>query len=148
MITKMCLLTAALLSPMALAAATSLEVTQAYARATPPNAVTSAVFATISNHDSQDHYIVAALTPAAGKAELHDVITEGEIMKMRQVSSFKLPAGGSLQLKPGSFHIMLFDLSRPLITGTEIEVELQLENGEIYRFDAPVKKVMAGMHQH
>ena len=69
-------------------------------------------------------------------------------MKMRQVSSFKLPAGGSLQLKPGSFHIMLFDLSRPLITGTEIEVELQLENGEIYRFDAPVKKVMAGMHQH
>ncbi|WP_136483990.1 copper chaperone PCu(A)C [Vibrio sp. H11] len=145
--TKMCLLAAVLLSPMTLSA-TTLEVSQAYARATPPNAVTSAVFATISNHDNQDHSIVAALTPAAGKAELHDVITEGDMMKMRQVTSFKLPAGGSLQLKPGSFHIMLFDLPQPLMAGMNIEVELQLENGDHYRFDAPVKKVMAGMHQH
>lgn len=141
------LLVALAMSPL-VRAEVNLEIHHAYARATPPNAVTSAIFAQIDNHDNEDRYIVAAVTPAAGKTELHDVVHEGEVMKMRQVKSLKIPANGTLQLQPGSFHIMLFDMPEPLLEGNNIEVQIKLKNGEQYRFSVPVKNVMAGMKQH
>lgn len=143
---KLWLLTASLLSP--LAGAQSLQVQHAYVRATPPNAATSAVFATLVNHDNQDHYIVDATTPAAEKAELHDVIHQGEVMKMRQIEALKVPANSTLQLKPGSFHIMLFRMPKPLVEGDDIEVNLTLRSGEQLRFIAPIKNVMSEMRHH
>ncbi|EKO3930822.1 copper chaperone PCu(A)C [Vibrio fluvialis] len=118
-----------------------------YARATPPNAPTSAVFAELVNNSDHDRFIVAASTPAAGKVELHDVIKEGDVMKMRQVEAFTIPANGTLELKPGSFHIMLFDLKMPFQEGKQIDVQLTFKDGEQLSFTAPVKKVMKGM-QH
>lgn len=61
-----------------------------YARATPPNAATSAVFGEFMNHSDKDRYIVSATTDAAGKVELHDVIKEGDVMKMRQVEQITI----------------------------------------------------------
>lgn len=119
-----------------------------YARATPPNAPTSAVFTQVMNHSDQDRFIVSASTKAAGKVELHDVIKEGDVMKMRQVEKIKIPANASVELKPGSLHIMLFDLEQPLVEGQSIDVELTFANGQTHSFSAPIKKVMSGMKHH
>ncbi|WP_295891931.1 copper chaperone PCu(A)C [uncultured Vibrio sp.] len=120
-----------------------------YARATPPGAVNSAVFMHLMNHSKQDQVIVSASTSAAGKVELHDVITEGDVMKMRQISRLVIPAEGMLELRPGGLHIMLFDLKKPLVEDETIDVELTLESGEQYSITAPIKKVMSGMkHKH
>ncbi len=119
-----------------------------YARATPPNAPTSAVFVELMNHSEVERTLVAAQTPAAGKVELHDVIKEGDLMKMRQVKSIVIPANDTVTLKPGSLHIMLFDLVEPLKEGNEIEVELEFANGDKQTFTAPIKKVMGGMKHH
>lgn len=119
-----------------------------YARATAPTATTSAVFAQIMNNGNQDRFIVSAETDVAGKVELHDVITEGDVMKMRQIPQFKVPAQGKLELKPGSFHIMLLDLKKPLAEGEEINVALTFANGEQQMLTVPVKKVMNGMAHH
>ncbi|WGV98477.1 copper chaperone PCu(A)C [Vibrio sp. YMD68] len=120
----------------------------AYARATPPNAVNSAVFTQLMNKGNTDRILVSASTNAAGKVELHDVITEGDMMKMRQIDEIKIPANDHVELKPGSLHIMLFDLKAPLIEGEAIEVNLTFKNGEQQVFTAPVKKVMSGMKHH
>ena len=93
------------------AQASDVMIHDAYARAMPPSAVNSAVFTTLMNHSDATRTLVSASTPAAGKVELHDVIMEGEVMKMRQVESIQIPAHGSTELKPGSLHIMLFDLA-------------------------------------
>ncbi|MFV0449991.1 MAG: copper chaperone PCu(A)C [Vibrio sp.] len=141
---KLLLLLILLSSPLAYAKM-DVMVHSPYARATPPTAVTSAVFGEIVNRSDTDRYIVSATTNAAGKVELHDVITEGDVMKMRQVTEFKVPAKGKLELKPGSFHIMLFTLPKPLSEGEEVEVQVTFKNGEQLTFKAPVKKVMSGM---
>ena len=120
-----------------------------YARATPPSAETSALFGQFVNSSDKDHYIVSAETKAAGKVELHDVIMEGDVMKMRRVEKIKIPANGSVTLKPGSLHIMLFNLEKPLAEGNIIPVKITFANGETQDLEAPIKKVMSGMkHKH
>ncbi|MBW3695422.1 copper chaperone PCu(A)C [Vibrio sp. T187] len=123
-----------------------------YARAMPPSSVTSAVFTTLMNHSDKDRTLVSATTPAAGKVELHDVIKDGDVMKMRQVQEIKIPANSNVVLKPGSLHIMLFNLDKRLEEGQSIDLTLTYANGETQTLQAPVKKVMSGMkkmdHSH
>ncbi|MCR9386397.1 copper chaperone PCu(A)C [Vibrio metoecus] len=144
---KTMLLASLLLSTSALAQS-DIMVHQAYARATPPAAVNSALFAEVMNQSDVERYIVSANTEVAGKVELHDVIKEGDVMKMRQVPEFVIPAKGTLVLKPGSFHIMLLDLKKPLQEGETIKVEFTFKDGEKQVINAPVKKVMSGMAEH
>ncbi|OEF23628.1 copper chaperone PCu(A)C [Vibrio rumoiensis] len=116
-----------------------------YARATPPNAVNSAIFMTIENHMAADRTLVSVSTDVAEKAELHTVEKQGELMKMRQVDGITLPANGEMELKPGSFHIMLLNVKKPLVEGDNINITLAYANGENETLSVPVKKVMAGM---
>ncbi len=117
----------------------------AYARATPPNAPTSAVFVTLMNKEETPRSIVSASSPASGKVELHTHVKEGDVMKMRQVDQISIPASGTVELKPGGLHIMLFDLQQDFIEGKSIEVTINFANGDQQTFTAPIKKVMAGM---
>ncbi|KHD25963.1 hypothetical protein NM09_04230 [Vibrio caribbeanicus] len=144
---KSLLLATLALSPLA-QANMDIMTHHAYARATPPNAATSAVFAEIMNRSKNDRVIVSASTEAAGKVELHDVIKEGDVMKMRQIESITIPANGKVELKPGSLHIMLFDLTQPLVEGEAIDVQITFANGQKQTFNAPIKKVMSGMKHH
>ncbi|WP_027695702.1 copper chaperone PCu(A)C [Vibrio litoralis] len=126
-----------------------LKYDEPYARATPPNAVNSAVFMTIENHMNKDRELVSASTDVAEKTELHTVEKEGDLMKMRQVDRIVLPAEGEVVLKPGSYHIMLLGVKQPLVEGETISVNLSYANGETETLDVPVKKVMSGMkHEH
>ncbi|MGP8306190.1 copper chaperone PCu(A)C [Vibrio sp. YIC-376] len=137
-------MSALLLSPLAQA---KLDVMthEPYARAMAPGATTSAVFVTFANRSQENINIVAAETPAAGKVELHDVIKEGDVMKMRQIDHITLSAKETTELKPGSLHIMLFDLTQPLKEGDEIEVTVTFDSGLKQSFKAPVKNVMEMM---
>ncbi|EEY99817.1 copper metallochaperone bacterial analog of Cox17 protein [Vibrio sp. RC586] len=144
---KTLLLSSLLLSSSAFAKS-DIMIHAPYARATPPAAVNSALFAEVMNRSDLDRYIVSASTDVAGKVELHDVIKEGDVMKMRQVEELVVPAKGTLVLQPGSFHIMLLELKKPLQEGESIEVEFTFKNGEKQTVTAPVKKVMSGMAQH
>mgnify|MGYP001423313659 CR=1 FL=1 len=126
-------------------ASSDLMIHEPYARATPPNAPASAVFVSLMNHSKTDRTLVSASTAASGKVELHDHIKEGDVMKMRQVESIHIPANTTVELKPGSLHIMMFDLKKEFKEGGEIEVELTFANGEKQTFKAPIKKVMSGM---
>ncbi len=58
--------------------------------------------------------LVAVSTPAAGVAEIHEMKMEGSVMKMRAVPVLDLPANQTVELKPGSYHLMLMDLKAPL----------------------------------
>ncbi|MCL9781767.1 copper chaperone PCu(A)C [Vibrio sp. S4M6] len=123
----------------------------AYARATPPNASNSAVFTEIVNSGNKDRYIVSAHTTVAKKTELHNVFKNGDTLKMRQIEQIKVPANGKVTLKPGSLHIMLLDLKKPLVPGEKVSVTLTFANGDTQTFIAPIEKVAAGMkmaHKH
>lgn len=64
-------------------------------------------------------------TPVAGVAEVHEMRLEGDIMKMQAVKDgLELPAGKTVELKPGSYHLMLMDLKLPLIKDSSIPLTL------------------------
>lgn len=58
-----------------------------------------------------DSSLVAVSSPVAKIVELHTMSMDGGVMKMRQVDSIALPAGGTVDLKPGGLHVMLMDVS-------------------------------------
>jgi copper(I)-binding protein len=53
---------------------------------------------------------------------------EGDVMRMRALSSLELPAGQAVQLKPGGFHVMLMDLKAPLKADTQVPLTLRFQD--------------------
>ena len=125
-----------------------LSIQDPYARATPPNAPASAIFLKLENKTDVEKTIISASTPAAGRVELHSHIMEDGVMKMRQVDSIKVPAMSEVELKPGSLHIMLYELKQEFKEGEDIEVSINFSNGAKQKFTAKIKKVMKGMKKN
>jgi periplasmic copper chaperone A len=68
--------------------------------------------------------LVGVSTPIAGTAQVHEMKLEGDIMRMRAVAKLALPAGKTVELKPGGFHLMLMDLKQPVRAGTTVPLTL------------------------
>lgn len=126
----------------------SIGVDGAWTRATPPGAANSATYVTLSNSGSEDREVVAARTDAAKKVELHTVLEEDGLMKMRQVTGIQVPAGGTVALKPGGYHIMMLGIHEQLREGESVDIEIEFANGETLSFSAPVKKMMGMPMKH
>ena len=109
----------------ALAQTNELEVTNAWARATPGKAENGAAYLTIQS-PTPDR-LVAVSSPAAKKAELHTMSMEGMVMKMRPLAGLDIPAGQPVTLKPGGQHIMLEGLNAPLREGQSFPLTLTFE---------------------
>ena len=71
-----------------------------------------------------DTSLVAVATPAAKAAELHTMVTDNGVMKMRAVPSIALPAGKTVELSPGGYHVMLLDIAKPMKEGESVPVTL------------------------
>ncbi|MBS0451803.1 MAG: copper chaperone PCu(A)C [Proteobacteria bacterium] len=70
--------------------------------------------------------LVGASTPVAGVAEVHEMKMEGDTMKMRALSQgLELPAGQTVELKPGGYHLMLTDLKQAVNVGTTVSITLR-----------------------
>ena len=68
-------------------------------------------------------------SPVAGVAEVHEMKMDGDVMKMRAVPVLELPAGRSVELKPGGYHLMLMDLKQSLVVGNTVPVTLMIRSG-------------------
>lgn len=114
------------------AGSTAPAATQVWSRAMPPSAPTGAVYFTLNNSGDQQDRLIGVQTSRAKKAELHTHVHEGEIMRMEQIDSVEVPAGGHVEFKPGGSHVMLFELSEPLVAGEHFPLTLIFENaGEV-----------------
>lgn len=102
-------------------------VSDAWSRAMPPSAPTGAVYFTLRNAGGEDDRLLGASTPRAERAELHTHVQRGELMSMQQVESVEVPADGTLQFKPGGYHVMLFKLTQPLKAGEAFPLTLKFE---------------------
>lgn len=92
---------------------------------------TSAVYLTIHGGNSADK-LTAAKSDAAKTVELHQTAMENNVAKMGPVAAIDIPANGTVELKPGGYHIMLIEPVRELKPGDSINVTLVFEKaGEI-----------------
>ena len=105
----------------------SLKIVNPYARATPPGARSGGAYLTIENHGRDNDQLIRAESPVAASTELHTMRMEGEVMRMRAVTSIGIPAGATMALAPGGYHVMLVGLKKPLVAGERVPLALTFE---------------------
>ena len=110
----------------------SIKVEHAYTRATVPGQQVAGGFMKIENKGNGADQLVSASSPVAGEVQLHEMAMEGNVMKMRQVKDIAVPAGGSVELKPGGLHLMFMNIKAPLSAGESVPVKLKFAKaGEV-----------------
>lgn len=124
----------------------SLEIENAYTRSTVPGQQVAGGFLKIDNNGAADK-LISASSPVAGEVQIHEMAMEGNVMKMRQVKDITVPAGGSVELKPGGYHLMLMNIKGPLAVGDSIPVKLKFAKAGEVEVRFPVK-AMSGMSMH
>lgn len=97
-----------------------------------------------------DAKLVGVRTPAAGMADIHQTKMDGGVMRMRRVDAIELPAGKPVDLKPGSYHVMLMHVARPLKEGDTVPLTLIVEGTDGKResvtVQVPVKALTTPAH--
>jgi len=142
-------LTAATLLALAAAAAQAETTVQdAWIRGTVAQQKATAMFGRITS--STGGRLVAASSPVAGVAEVHEKAMDGNVMKMRAIAGLDLPAGKAVELKPGGYHVMLMDLKQTLKAGDMVPLSLVVEGKdgkrETVEVKAPVRALGADAH--
>lgn len=114
----------------AAAAASPVKVEGAWIRQTVQGQTATGGFMTL--RASRDLTLVGFSADVADDAELHEMVMDGSVMRMRAVERLALPAGKAVALKPGAgaHHLMLMGLKQPLAAGTEVRIELHLEDAK------------------
>lgn len=136
-----------LLSFLALPAWAQVSVEKPWTRATPPGAKVGAGFMQLRSAGAADR-VVGASSPLAGRVEMHVTIREGDVMKMREVKAFDVPAGGTFELKPGGAHLMLMDLKGAFKQGDKVPLTLKLEKGGELKLELSVEEMGARQPAH
>ena len=109
----------------------SVEIENAYTRATVPGQMAAGGFMKIENKGKADQ-LISASSPVAGEVQLHEMAMEGNVMKMRQVKDIPVPANGAVELKPGGLHLMFMNIKAPLTAGETVPVKLKFAKaGEV-----------------
>ncbi|MCQ0971328.1 copper chaperone PCu(A)C [Paracoccus sp. TK19116] len=100
----------------------------AYTRATLPNAPVAGGFLTVTNDGTTDDRLIAAASPVAGVMEIHEMAMDGDVMTMRKLEDgLPIPAGETVMLEPGGYHLMFMRLAGPLVEGESVDVTLTFE---------------------
>lgn len=127
-----------------------LSIENIWSREMPPVAPTAAAYFVIRNQGGEADTLLSASTPVAGRAELHEHVAHGEMMKMQQVSKIEIPAGAAVELKPMGYHVMLFDLKQQARAGDTFSLTLEFSKAGKVELQVPVKNAeqMKGAEQH
>jgi copper(I)-binding protein len=110
------------------AAGSPLKVEAAWIRASVPGQSGTGAFMRLTAQEPMS--LVGLASPVAGVAEVHEMKLEGDVMRMRAISSLTLPAGQAVELKPGGYHLMLMDLKSPLKADTRVPLTLLLRDAK------------------
>jgi periplasmic copper chaperone A len=141
------LVLAALASVPALA---QVEAKSAWVRGTVGAQKTTGAYLEITS--AQGGSLIGAESASAGAVEVHEMRMDGNVMRMRAIPRLDLPAGKTVALKPGGYHIMLIDLKRPLKKGDTVPLKLKVENKDksvsVIEVKAEVREAAAPAHQH
>jgi copper(I)-binding protein len=130
-------------------------VTDAWARATVQGQKATGAFMKLTAKDNAK--LLGASSPVAGVVEIHEMKMEKDVMKMAALpNGLDLPAGKAVELRPGSYHVMLMDLKSPLAKDSSVPVTLTFQDAKgaksTLELKVPVSPqapvMQGGDHQH
>jgi len=122
-------------------AESDISISNAWARATAPGQKVAAAYMDLNSKEGAT--LVKAETSVAGIVEIHSMTMKNDVMKMRMLNELALPAGQTVNLAPGGYHLMLFDLQQSLDAGQSAEFKLHFKTKagdiKIMTVNLPVK---------
>ena len=105
----------------------SLDISNPWSRATPKGSSVAAGYMKIKNGGSTSDRLIGGSSDVASKFEVHEMKMENGVAKMRPIKGLEIKPGETVELKPGSFHVMFVDLKKPLASGDHIKGTLVFE---------------------
>ena len=127
----------------------SLTIGHPYARPTVPGQSVGGGFMSIANKGPDDR-LLSVTSTVAKSVELHTMSMDGDVMRMRQVDGIAVPAGQTVDLKPGALHLMFMGLKAPLKAGDKLPATLKFAKaGEVpVMFTVDAAAPSAEPHKH
>ena len=129
----------------------SLEIEHVYATATAPGQPNGAVFIKrLKNSGNASDRLVGGKSNAAKSVEVHQMVMDQNVMKMRDIPGIELPARGRISMDRGSrdgYHLMLMNLTRPLVEGERFNMTLMFQQAGELEVEVEVLKPR-GAHGH
>ena len=104
-------------------------------------------YLTVRNAGAADR-LLGASSPVAERTELHEMVMEKDVMRMREVKGVDVPARGALELKPGAHHLMFMELKKQLKQGDKVPVTLKFEKAGEVKVELTVEALAAGGSKH
>ena len=106
-----------------------LVISQPWSRATPKGAPVGGGWLVIHNNGSTPDTLLGGAADFAKDVQVHEMSMDNGVMKMRQLEKgLVIPAGGTVELKPGGYHLMILGLKRPLTQGETARINLNFEH--------------------
>ncbi len=122
-----------------------LVITQAWSRATPGGAKIAGGYLTIENKGSAADRLVGGSGDVTDRIEVHEMSMSQGVMTMRALDKgLVIEPGQTVRLAPGGYHLMMFDLKRPLKQGDKVPVTLEFEKAGKVKLLFDVQGVGAG----
>ncbi|MFQ5642820.1 MAG: copper chaperone PCu(A)C [Thiogranum sp.] len=115
-------------------------VENAWVREAPPGAQMMSAYMTLKNTGTDDAVLVSVASPAFTMVMLHKSEVVDGIARMLHQDELVIPAGGAVELKPGSFHLMMPAPGERLQDGDRVEFDLGFADGSSTRIQADVRK--------
>lgn len=123
----------------------TIEITDAWARATPPGLDVGAAYLVIHNRGSDDR-LVRAASPVAHEVQFHRTVVHEGMARMREQPTVAVAAGRETVFAPGGMHVMLLGLTRPLAAGAHFPLTLTFERAGTLEVEVEVRG--AGAYEH
>lgn len=117
----------------------ALELNDLWIRASVPGQTNGAGYLQIINSGTTADKLIAVQSEAATRVELHTVINEDGVAKMRQVQGVDIPDHGDVKFAPGGYHLMFLQLTGPFKQGSLVPVVLKFEKAGEVRVNFTVK---------
>ncbi len=109
----------------------AIDIGHPFARATVAGQPNGGAFLTLANHGADDR-LLGVSAGVAASTQIHSMTMDGNVMKMREVATLDLPAGKTVDFKPGGYHVMFVGLKAPLKVGDTFPMTLKFEKaGEV-----------------
>lgn len=129
-----------------------LSIEHPYANATPAGSKNGAAyFKSIKNNGKQPDRLVSVKSSVSASTELHTMKMDGNIMRMREVTSIELPASGNTLFGQGTdngYHVMLMGLKDPLKEGDSFKLNLKFERAGDIEVVVHVEKAKGSSDAH
>ena len=120
----------------------TLTVEQPWSRATPGGARVGGGYVRITNNGAAPDRLIGGSFPLAARVELHEMRMDGDVMRMKPVEGgLEIKPGATVELRPGSHHLMFMDLKEPLREGQTIKGTLVFEKAGAVEVEYTVRSI-------